>query len=52
MQLIGRKYFSPTVLARKAAKRLRTRKYPFKPARQVNIPKPGKLFRFLRMQSK
>jgi hypothetical protein len=34
---INRRWFEHT------AKRLRTRKYPFKPARQVNIPKPGKL---------
>ena len=33
---INRRWFEHT------AKRLRTRKYPFKPARQVNIPKPGK----------
>jgi hypothetical protein len=33
---INRRWFEHT------AKRLRTRKYPFKPVRQVNIPKPGK----------
>jgi len=33
---INRRWFKHT------AKRLRTRKYPFKPARQVNIPNPGK----------
>jgi len=33
---INRRWFEHT------AKRLRMRKYPFKPTRQVNIPKPGK----------
>jgi hypothetical protein len=33
---INRRWFEHTT------KRLRMRKYPFKPARQVNIPNPGK----------